>query len=255
MRKSTVIAIVQNKGGQSKTSLAVHLCGVAAARGYRVLLVDMDSQGSATKALGIKLDDHSLTVYDLLRKKASPAGVTRTVHGIDVWPAASDLADLDIEFGQKPSGPFLLRDALDRADAYDFAFVDTPPNLGLAVIASLAAASHYLVPITPGYLSIAGLINLEENVSQVKTYINRDLELLGVVLTRVDGRTRIADKTRQFLVENYGQMMLRTVVPELVAFTECPGHGCPINVYRSGSRAHQVIEDLFEEVKSRVALS
>jgi chromosome partitioning protein len=228
-----VIAVANQKGGVGKTTTAVNVAVCLHSLGHRVLLCDLDAQGHVAVALGIEIGDDDPTILDLLKGSKNPDEVKRSFRvnqGIfDLWPAAIDLSHLDQEFAGKPSGYYLLREAIDRVrDQYDFIIVDCPPFLGLATTNALAACDGYLVPVMPGLLSLDGIRNLEESAGEIRRYLNPGLRCLGVVLTKADVRTRLTRQTMDVLREAYEDLFIETVIYEWVRYANAVSDGVPI---------------------------
>lgn len=215
----------------------------------RTLLVDLDAQGHAGTALGIEITDSIATTYEAItgRRDPFPASYNERLH---IWPGARDIDDLDTEYINKPSGHHLLKEALEKVwEQYDIVVIDTPPNLHLSTLNALTAATHFLVPISPGFLSIDGMSQLLRAIAEVRQYTNPNLEMIGVVLTQADSRTRLPEDTIATIKDVFTELrVLDTVIPSAIALAEAPGFGKSIFEYRPKSKEADAYRQLTEEV-------
>mgnify|MGYP001243162296 CR=1 FL=1 len=229
-----VIAVANQKGGVGKTTTAVNIAVCLYSLGQKVLLCDLDSQGHVAVALGVSVGESDPTILDLMRG-SKPVEAVRRVYREDekgalhIWPSAIDLSTLDQEFAGKPSGYFLLREAIAGVrESYDFVVIDCPPFLGLATTNALAAADCYLVPVNPGLLSLDGIKNLEASAAEIKRYLNDRLFCLGVVLTKADARTKLTKETIDVLKEAYEDLLFEEIIFERVRYANAVSDGVPI---------------------------
>ena len=245
-----VIAIANQKGGVGKTTTAINLGTALAATGERVLLVDLDPQGNASTGLGIDHGRRRTTIYDVLADGLGLAevAVPTAVPGLTVIPATSDLLGIDIEIGQKPDRQFRLRDAIARHAARDrgepsFTYVvaDCPPSLSLLTINAFAAAHAVLAPLQCEFFALEGLSQLLRTVEQVRSTLNPELIVHGIVMTMFDARNNLANQVLADVRETLGDLVYDTMIPRNVRLSEAPSYGKPAILYDlkcAGSQAY-----------------
>jgi len=227
----TVYAVANQKGGVGKTTTAVNLAACLAEAGERALVVDLDPQANATSGLGERANGSS--TYDLL-DGAPLAGLAKPTRfeNLDLVPSRAELAGAAVELARRADGERYLADALGEARArYGFAFLDCPPSLGPLTVNALAAADSVLVPVQAEYYALEGLSQMLRSIELVRTRLNPELRLGGVLLTMVDGRTRLATEVSEEVRRHFGDLVFRNVVPRSVRLAEAPSHGLPAVAY------------------------
>ncbi len=251
-----VISIANQKGGVGKTTTAVNLGAALAEIGYRVLVVDLDPQGNATTGLGISHRNVEGSIYDVIMNDTPVDDCVEptSVKNLFVCPATIDLAGAEIELVPAFSRELKLKRALQSArDDYDFTLIDCPPSLGLLTVNGLAASDDVIVPIQCEYYALEGLGQLLRNVALVKSNLNPELEVRGIVLTMYDARTRLAVQVEAEVREHFGPKVYRTVVPRTVRISEAPSFGEPIIVFDPSSRGSIAYRELAKEVSRGTA--
>jgi chromosome partitioning protein len=246
-----VISIANQKGGVGKTTTAVNLGAALAEIGYRVLVVDLDPQGNATTGLGISHRNVEGSIYDVIMNDTPLDDCVEptSVKNLFVCPATIDLAGAEIELVPAFSRELKLKRALQSArDDYDFTLIDCPPSLGLLTVNGLAASDDVIVPIQCEYYALEGLGQLLRNVALVKSNLNPELDVRGIVLTMYDARTRLAVQVEREVREHFGEKVYRTVVPRTVRISEAPSFGEPIIVFDATSRGAVAYRELAKEV-------
>jgi chromosome partitioning protein len=246
-----IISIANQKGGVGKTTTAVNLGAALAEQGFRVLVVDLDPQGNATTGLGISHRNVEGSIYDVIMNDTPLDDCVEptSVKNLFVCPATIDLAGAEIELVPAFSRELKLKRALQGArDDYDFTLIDCPPSLGLLTVNGLAASDDVLVPIQCEYYALEGLGQLLRNVALVKSNLNPDLDVRGIVLTMFDSRTRLAVQVEREVREHFGPKVYRTVVPRTVRISEAPSFGEPIIVFDTSSRGAVAYRELAKEV-------
>jgi chromosome partitioning protein len=231
----TILALANQKGGVGKTTTAVNLAACLAEAGERTLVLDLDPQANATSGLGESANGTSS--YDLL--DGAPleelAHATRFPN-LDLIPSRPELAGAAVELAAHGDGESFLASALAPArERYDYAFVDCPPSFGPLTVNALAAADRVLVPVQCEYYALEGLAQLLHSIELVRQRLNPRLVLAGMLLTMVDGRTRLAADVAGEVRRHFGELVFNAVVPRSVRLAEAPSHGLPITVYDPAS--------------------
>jgi len=256
MKKTITVALVNNKGGVGKTTSAVSLAAGIAALDRKVLLCDLDAQGSASLSLGLtRADLHPGTAEAILdaqpiKEAIRPSGVA----GLDILPGSMALASADLALSDVKGREAVLKAALTpiRSGTYDFIILDCPPSLGLLTVNALTAADFFLVPVTPDYLALEGLVNLTEAVARISTGIGKAADLLGIILTLADARLNVTEEIGTMIRRHYGRLVLKTVIPGNVRLKEAPSFGKTIFDYDAGSAGAEAYRELTKEVLSRL---
>lgn len=251
---SRVLAIVNQKGGVGKTTTAINLASLLAAKGKKVLLIDMDPQGNATSGFGIDKNSLDLTVYDILinddpvKEVIIDTGRKR----LDLCPANIQLAGAEVELVGLVSRETRLKRAISGIkDNYDFVLMDCPPSLGLLTVNALTAADGVLVPIQSEYYALEGLTQLMETVTLVKRGLNPALSVFGVVVTMFDSRTQLAHQVAGEVKRYFGDKVFRTIIPRNVRLSEAPSFGKSIVEYDPRSKGAESYDTLAKEVIRR----
>jgi len=246
--KAEVIAFANQKGGVAKTTTTLNLAVAFAERGHRVLAVDMDPQGNLTMSQGIDPDSVEKSMYDVLVHHHSIRDVIRK-REVDVACASIDLAGAEIamstQIGRERSLEKALRPILDD---YDFICIDTPPSLGLLTINALTAADKVIVPVQCEYLSMRGLVQLQNTLSMIRQELNPDVEIEGILATLVDSRTVHAKEAIEILEENFGDRVFATRIRKTIRFAEAPVKGTSVLKYDPDGVAAKSYRELAKEV-------
>ena len=227
----TVYALANQKGGVGKTTTAINLAACLAEAGERALVVDLDPQANATSGLGERANGTSS--YDLLDGVALErlARPTRFAN-LDLVPAKAELAGAVVELARRGDGERYLASSLAGArETYSFVFLDCPPSLGPLTVNALAAADRVLGPVQAEYYALEGLTQLVHSVNLVRARLNPKLALGGLLLTMVDGRTRLAADVAAEVRRHFGPLVFRAAVPRSVRLAEAPSHGLPAIAY------------------------
>jgi chromosome partitioning protein len=233
---ATVYALANQKGGVGKTTTAINLAACLAEAGEPSLVVDLDPQANATSGLGERANGTS--TYELLdgaplRELAKP---TRFPN-LHLVPSKPELAGATVELTRHADGDTYLRQALaSGAEKYSFVFLDCPPSFGPLTVNALAAADRVLIPVQAEYYALEGLSQLVHSINLVKARLNPRLAVGGVLLTMVDGRTRLSADVEAEVRRHFGELVFTTTVPRSVRLAEAPSHGLPAIAYDRRSR-------------------
>jgi chromosome partitioning protein len=248
--KAKVIAFANQKGGVAKTTTTLNLAAAFAEQGHRVLCIDMDPQGNLTMSQGIDPDTLEVSMFDVLVHDLSIREVIRR-REIDVACASIDLAGAEIAMSTKIGRERSLEKALRAvSDDYDWMFVDTPPSLGLLTVNALTAADQVIVPVQCEYLSMRGLLQLQNTLSMIRENLNPDVQIAGILPTMVDTRTLHAKEALEILEENFGDRVFGARIRKTIRFAEAPVKGMSVLKYDPTGTAADAYRQLAKEVLS-----
>jgi chromosome partitioning protein len=243
-----VIAFANQKGGVAKTTTTVNLAAAFAEKRHRVLCVDMDPQGNLTMSQGIDPDSLEESMYDVLVHHIPIRNVIRK-REFDVACASIDLAGAEIAMSTQIGRERSLQKAFQSIqDDYDYIFIDTPPSLGLLTINALTAAHKVIVPVQCEYLSMRGLIQLQNTLAMIRENLNPDVQIEGILPTLVDSRTVHAKEAIELLEENFGDRVFASRITKTVRFAEAPVKGMSVLKYDPDGKAAYAYRALATEV-------
>lgn len=248
------IAIINQKGGVGKTTTAVNLATYLARSGKRVLLLDLDPQGNATSGLGFDQSQINGCVYNVLIDNISIHRVKKeTRHGkLHLAPASINLAAAEVELVSQLAREHKLKTALAEVEEhYDFILIDNPPSLGLLTVNGLVAADSVLIPVQAEYYALEGLGQLLSTIKRVRSSLNPNLELLGVLVTMYDKRTILSKQVEGELKKHFGNRVFESIIPRSIRLAEAPSHGKAIVDYDQFSRGSFAYKNLAKEVIER----
>jgi chromosome partitioning protein len=243
-----VIAFANQKGGVAKTTTTLNLAVAFSESGHRVLCVDMDPQGNLTMSQGVDPDGVQVSMYDVLVNHVSIREAIAS-REVDVACASIDLAGAEIAMSTHIGRERSLEKALaEVSDDYDFICIDTPPSLGLLTINALTAADTVIVPVQCEYLSMRGLVQLQNTLAMIRENLNPDVQIAGILPTLVDSRTVHAKEAIELLEENFGDQVFNSRIRKTVRFAEAPVQGMSVLRYDPDGKAAYAYRQLAREV-------
>ena len=235
-----ILAMANQKGGVGKTTTAINLGTALAAIGERVLIVDLDPQGNASTGLGIDRRSRSCSTYDVLIGEAPlrDAVVPTAVPRLHIAASTMDLSGLELELGAARDRAFRLRDAIRALNTnatqdsdYTYVLIDCPPSLNLLTVNAMAASDAILVPLQCEFFALEGLSQLLQTVEQVRSTLNPNLSIHGIVLTMFDSRNNLSNQVVADVRQFMGSKVYNTMIPRNVRISEAPSYGKPVLVY------------------------
>ena len=246
-----IIAIANQKGGVGKTTTSINLSAALAAQGKKVLIIDTDPQGNATSGFGVEKNELDNTVYELMLGECSikECILSEVIPNLDMLPTNVNLAAIEIETIDVENKEYILKNELDWIkDKYDFILIDCPPSLSMLTVNAMSAADSVLVPIQCEYYALEGLSQLIHTINLVKSRLNEDLEMEGVVFTMYDSRTNLSAEVVENVKENLDEKIFDTVIPRNIRLAEAPSFGQPITVYDPKSAGSVSYISLAQEI-------
>jgi chromosome partitioning protein len=246
--RASVISFANQKGGVAKTTTTLNLAVAFAESGHEVLCVDLDPQGNLTMSQGIDPDKVEQSMYDVLVDRVPIREVIER-REIDIAVASIDLAGAEIAMSTQIGRERSLEKALVSVrDDYDFICIDTPPSLGLLTINALTASDKVIVPVQCEYLSMRGLVQLQNTLEMIRENLNPGVEIEGILPTMLDSRTVHAKEAVEILEENFGELVFKSRIRKAVKFAEAPVRGSSVLKYDPKGNAAQYYRELAEEV-------
>lgn len=229
-----IIAIANQKGGVGKTTTSINLSACIAAKGKRVLVIDMDPQGNTTSGYGIEKNELDNTIYELILGDCSIEDciLKEIFPNISILPSNVNLAAAEIELIGVEKKEYILKNEVDWVkDRYDFILIDCPPSLSLLTVNAMTTADSVLVPIQCEYYALEGLSQLIHTINLVKERLNPELDMDGVVFTMYDSRTNLSAQVVENVKSHLSQKVYSTLIPRNIRLAEAPSYGKPINMY------------------------
>ena len=243
-----VIAFANQKGGVAKTTTTLNLAVAFREHGFDVLTVDLDPQGNLTMSQGMDPDQVERSMYDVL---VHSMPVEEVIHRaeVDVAVSSIDLAGAELALSSMIGRERALQKALlPVRNQYDYILIDTPPSLGLLTINALTASDGVIVPVQCEYLSLRGLVQLENTLSMIRENLNPVVEIKGILPTMYDSRTLHSREAVEMLKENFGDLVFETRIKKTVRYAEAPVEGSSVLKYDSSGPAAKAYRDLAKEV-------
>ena len=244
-----IISIINQKGGVGKTTTVINLAAGLSIKGKKILVIDLDPQGNATTGLGLSNTANSeLTIYSVLNgnKKISEVIQGTNIKNLNLITSNVDLSGLEVETAGDSRRAFKLKDELssilnDSRASYDYILIDCPPSLSLLTIMALVASDELVVPLQTEFFALEGLTQLMKTIDRIKSNLNPDLEIRGILLTMYDKRNKLSSQVEIEARNYFKEKVYSIAVPRNVRLSEAPSHGIPVLVYDKscpGSKAY-----------------
>ncbi len=248
--ETRVIVLANQKGGVAKTTTTLNLGVAFAEQGHRVLLVDLDPQGNLTMSQGLDPDAIEQSMFDVLVHRLPMDQVIAT-REVDIAVSSIDLAGADMALSSQIGRERALEKALAPIkDRYDYILLDPPPSLGLLTVNAFVAGTGVIVPVQTEYLSLRGLVQLENTLTMVRENLNPRIDIVGIVPTMYDRRVTHSREADEILRENFGDLVYNTRIKKTVRFAEAPVKGSSVIAYEPTGEAAMMYRDLAKEVLS-----
>ncbi len=258
-----IISIINQKGGVGKTTSVINLAAGLSMKGKKILVIDLDPQGNATTGLGLSnLENSSQTIYSVLNgeKKISDVIKSTTFENLNLVTSNVDLSGLEVETASDSRRAFKLKDELsalihNSGVSYDYILIDCPPSLSLLTIMALVASDELVVPLQTEFFALEGLTQLIKTIERIKSKLNTDLKIRGILLTMFDKRNKLSVDVEIEARNYFKEKVYSTVVPRNVRLSEAPSHGMPVIIYDkycSGSKAYLDFTDEFIQQDNQV---
>ena len=243
-----VIVFANQKGGVAKTTTTLNLAVAFKEQGFRVLVVDLDPQGNLTMSQGMNPDAIERSMFDVLVHRLPISEIIHTAE-VDVAVSSIDLAGAELALSSMIGRERALeKSLLEVRDSYDFIMIDTPPSLGLLTINAFVAATGVIVPVQCEYLSLRGLVQLENTLAMVRENLNPDVKIEGILPTMFDRRTLHSREAVEILEESFGDLVFKTRIRKTVRYAEAPVKGQSVLKYDPSGTAAEGYRDLAKEV-------
>lgn len=252
-----LITVANQKGGVGKTTSSVNLAAALSLHGLKVLVVDLDPQGNASTALGVEHRAGTTSSYELLIGEATAEEAIQQSSNENLYciPATIDLAGAEIELVSLERREYLLADALRKGhvadEAFDYIIIDCPPSLGLLTINAMTAVDEVIIPIQCEYYALEGVGQLLGNISMIRDHLNTNLHISAVLMTMYDGRTKLASQVVDEVRGQFGDVVLKNIIPRSVKISEAPGYGQTVIEYDISSRGAMAYLDAARELANR----
>lgn len=254
LKKTKVLAVINQKGGVGKSTTVVNLSAALGESNKKVLVIDLDPQGNTSSGYGIEKDELEYDIYDALLNEYPMEDLIMDTCEPKVFavPATIQLAGAEVELVSQIARESILKGVINPIkEHFDYILIDCPPSLGLLTINALVAADELLIPIQCEFYALEGVTKLIESMRMVKSRLNPDLEIFGVVLTMFDTRTTLSRQVAEEVNKYFGKTVFKTVIPRNVKLSEAPSHGLPVTQYARMSKGAVAYTKLAKEVIRR----
>ena len=236
---NNIISIINQKGGVGKTTTVINLAAGLSMKGKKILVIDLDPQGNATTGLGLlNTGSSEQTIYSVLNgnRKISEVVKKTKIENLDLITSNVDLSGLEVETAGDSRRAFMLKDELtaylnDSRASYDYVLIDCPPSLSLLTIMALVSSNSLVVPLQTEFFALEGLTQLMKTIDRIKSNLNPELTIKGILLTMYDKRNKLSSEVEKDAREYFRDKVYSTVVPRNVRLSEAPSHGVPVLLY------------------------
>jgi chromosome partitioning protein len=233
-----VISITNQKGGVGKTTTAINLSAALAEANQKILLVDFDPQINATTGLGVELDDDDKTIFDAIHNTSQTKTIIANdiIKNLDILPGSIELSSLESELLNKENRESALKNVIDAVkDDYDYIIIDCPPAVGILTVNALVASDACIIPVQCEYFSLEGLNQVLNAIELVRSNMNPNLKIEGLLFTMYDARTRLGQDVVSMVKGNMDVKIFETMIPRNIRLAEAPSNGMSILDYDSSS--------------------